>query len=121
MSSVLLVITVISLGFLGFIFITEKIKTSFFTKNKQKSLSVLGEESHSPPLSSQSNSSIDRYFNTTLEDTKEIFSQKAASIQKKVVDTLEKETSDFAKSQIREIELKICTQWGIITPSLSRR
>lgn len=111
--SLLLGITVLSLSLLLLVLAASLLKNSLFvTKGAKNAAAVLGEKTYSP---------VDLYLNDTIGNTKELFSEKASSVQKKIVDTLEKETSDFAKSQINEIQLKICTQWGIITPSLPKR
>lgn len=58
--------------------------------------------------------SVNNYLQNTLQNTKEEVTEKAKEIEKTLVTTVEKEITDLTKSQIENLKVQICTDWGVI-------
>jgi hypothetical protein len=109
---ILLALTIISLIVLGGVFIN-----GFIVKNRKINIqSVLGEQSKNiKSIATDLTSPIDLTIQNTIDDAKQTVSQKAIEVEKTIITTLEKEVADFSKSQVDNLKLQICKDWGVIT------
>jgi hypothetical protein len=100
-------------------------------ENKQKNdktginlKGVLGEQSSIlQNAASDIASPINLKIQNTLDNAKVAVSEKTIEVEKMIISTLEKEVADFSKSQVDNLKLQICKDWGVIsiTPAQSPR
>lgn len=115
-STLLFILTIISLLGIGGILLNgilkskpEKVKTT----SDQK---VLG-DAISSNIASTSTNDVNKFVQDTFQDTKEIVGQKAVEVQKTILNTVEKEVSSLAQSQVDNLKQQICRDWGIVSSS----
>lgn len=109
---VMIPVALLCFAVIGYILIKENI----LNKNSDKN-PVLGISTESMPRS------MFGFFNSVVDSTignsKEKLSSKAADVEKSVMSTVETEAKNLADSQVRALKYQICSNWGIIssTPS----
>lgn len=80
---------------------------------KEEKREVLGEEISSS-LSPTPVVDLNRFVSDTFQNTKDAAGQKVAEVQKTIVNTVEKEVSSLAQSQVDALKLQICRDWGVV-------
>lgn len=114
-----LFLAIVSLMIIAVFFLKNLAKTYTPRQLTEGTLRVLGIHINGKTVSLPADTGakvVNDYMSNSLEDMKESLSDKSIELQEKIVGTVEKEASNFAKSQLDEIKLKICTQWGVVTP-----
>ncbi|OGG25704.1 hypothetical protein A2960_05110 [Candidatus Gottesmanbacteria bacterium RIFCSPLOWO2_01_FULL_39_12b] len=119
---VALALVIISLLTIGAVLSSGLLKNQKTTQNQTegKGLNVLGEVAQSQIIPSLS-SNMNKLVENTLQNTKELVSEKTVEVKTNIMQTLEKEVNNFTQSQVESIKMQICREWGVvqITPSKS--
>ena len=119
---VALALVIISLLTIGAVLSSGLLKNQKTTQNQTegKGLNVLGEVAQSQIIPSLS-SNMNKLVENTLQNTKELVSEKTVEVKTNIMQTLEKEVNNFTQSQVERIKMQICREWGVvqITPSKS--
>lgn len=114
-------LAIISLLFIGWLFGTGLLKNWFLNDGKNKGIdNILGETIESKaidPLSAQ----INRLMQEATRETKEVTSQKLTEMEKAVSNTIQKEITNLTQSQLKAIQLHLCKDWGVISPSATNQ
>jgi len=113
-STLLFVLVILSLLSIGGIMLTSILKSKpQEAVKKEEKKDVLGEEISSK-LSPTPVVDLSRFASETFQNTKEQAAQKVFEVQKTIVNTVEKEVSSLAQSQVDALKLQICRDWGVI-------
>lgn len=117
-STLLFIVAVLSLLSIGGIILTGILKSKPQEVAREEKKDVLGEEISSQ-LSPTSAVDLNRFVSDTFQNTKDAAGQKVSEVQKTIVNTVEKEVSSLAQSQVDALKLQICKDWGVISPAPS--
>ncbi len=114
-STFLFILVILSLLSIGGIMLTGILKSKpQEAAKKEEKKDVLGEEISSK-VSPTTAVDLNRFVQDTLQNTKEVAGQKVSEVQKTIVNTVEKEVSSLAQSQVDALKLQICRDWGVIS------
>ena len=83
------------------------------TTEEQKVLGELSEKNATPTPALD----INKFVAESFQSTKEAAGQKVIEVQKTIVNTVEKEVSSLAQSQVVNLKQQICRDWGIVSSS----
>ena len=115
-SVLLFILAIVSLLGIGVV-----LATGFFKNKPQQAKSaeeqkVLGElsEKNATPAPALD---INKFAAESFQNTKEAAGQKVSEVQKTIVNTVEKEVSNFTQSQVENLKLQICRDWGVVPVS----
>ncbi len=108
-------LVIISLLTIGAVISSGFLKNRKPTQNQtgDKSLNVLGEVAQSQIIPSLS-SNMNKLVENTLQNTKELISEKTVEVKTNIMQTLEKEVNNFTQSQVESIKMQICREWGVV-------
>lgn len=112
--TLLFVLVILSLLAIGGIMFTGILKGKpQETVKKEEKKDVLGEEIASK-FSPTPGVDLNRIVSDTYQNAKDVAGQKVVEVQKTIVNTVEKEMSTLAQSQVDALKLQICRDWGVV-------
>lgn len=120
-SFLLPLVAVVSLLSIGGVIATGMLKKNPLTNLKKPAqiVGVLGEttqllETPTPAL-------IDRLIKETVENTKNVVSQKTQEVEKTILNTVEHEAANLTQSQLDALKLQICRDLGVVSPAPTKQ
>lgn len=117
-SILLFILAIVSLLGIGGILLTGILKSKPKEVKNTNDQKVLGEEISSK-LTPTSAIDVNKFVQDTFQNTKEVAGQKMVEVQKTILNTVEKEVSSLAQSQVDALKHQICRDWGVIKSSPS--
>lgn len=113
-STLFFILAVISLLGIGGIYFTGLFKNKPKESTKSENPNILGQDTMSKVFPTSS-LDVNKFIQDTVKNTQDAASQKVSEIQKSVVTTLEKEITTLTQSQVDNLKVQICRDWGVIS------
>lgn len=117
-SILLFILAIVSLLGIGVVLATGFFKNKpqqAKTAEEQKVLGELSQKDATPTPALD----INKFVAESFQNTKEAAGQKVSEVQKTIVNTIEKEASSLAQSQVDALKFQICRDWGVVKTSPS--
>lgn len=116
----MLAMAILSLLVIGFVLFTGISKKHSTETKKENFPQILGEIIGPGDTVTPTPLDVNRLFQDSLENTKEIVmqktSEKVSEVEKIVVNTINREISNLSQSQLDALKVQICRDLGVISP-----
>ncbi len=112
-SRFLLVLSLVSLAAIGIVLVNGIFRRAKSQKETKKTeANILGETISIIPTQA---ASFESFVQGALDNTTNIVSEKFTQVEQTVLKTVEKEITNLTQSQVDNLKLTICRDWGVIT------
>lgn len=115
--NILLGLVILSLLFIGGVVTTSFLKSKPQEKTPPDGNNVLGQTTQLITTAPTVLDNVNNLIQASLQNTKEIVSQKVVEAEKTILNTINKEISTMTQTQVDNLKWQICRDLGVVSTS----